>query len=151
MRYINTTLLCFILFSMKGYTQILDPVKFDTQIEKKEGNNYDVIIRARIEEPWHLYSQYTEEGGPLPTKIMFNKIPEIQLKGKVKEVGELHEKYEEVFMVNTLFYDQKVNFVQAVELKGNGPKTLSGSITFMACKNELCLPPQEMPFKVVLN
>jgi thiol:disulfide interchange protein DsbD len=86
--------------------------------------------------------------GPLPTVFKFTKTPLATLDGKVKEIGKLVKKKEEVFGGYTQFYEKSVDFVQLVKLKGNIKTNLAGSVDFMVCNDSQCLPPSTVEFKV---
>ena len=76
-------LVLIILAFAKGNAQILDPVKWTTQIEKKADGNYLLTFNGVIEKDWHLYSQFTAEGGSLPLEILFkNQKGNFELIGK---------------------------------------------------------------------
>ncbi|MGS2741850.1 protein-disulfide reductase DsbD domain-containing protein [Sinomicrobium sp. M5D2P17] len=131
--------------------QGLDPVEWKFASKKLDDKTYEVRISAEMEYPWHIYSQHTEDGGPLPTEIVFTDHPAVALEGEVKEEGSLMEKYEEVFMVDTRYYEGAVDFVQTVKVKKDTPQVLEGNVTFMACTDEQCLTPQQIRFNVRLN
>jgi hydroxyethylthiazole kinase-like sugar kinase family protein len=71
--------------------------------------------------------------------------------GEAKEVGKLNKAHEEVFGVDVVYYKDKVDFVQVVKLKSKVKTVISGTVEFMACNEEQCLPPNEIPFKIALN
>ena len=62
-------LLFFIFAFAKSNAQILEPVKWTAKIEKKSGNNAVLIFDGTIEKDWHMYSQFTPDGGPLALEI----------------------------------------------------------------------------------
>ena len=64
------TLLLF-LISFSGFSQIINSVKWEFGSEKISETEYDLIFVAKIESHWALYSQFVEEGGPLPTVFSF--------------------------------------------------------------------------------
>jgi thiol:disulfide interchange protein DsbD len=110
---------------------------------------YKLHITATIDDGWHIYSQNTPKDGPsLPTSFKFNKNPLVMLTGKVKEIGTLVTKHEEVLDVNLKYYRNKVDFVQVVKLKNNVKTNVTGSIEFMACTDEGCLLPESLPFSI---
>lgn len=131
--------------------QMLNPVKWTFTSKKVKGDIYEVHMTADVQSGWTIYSQKTPEGGPLPTKITFTKNPEVLVGGEVKEVGSLGKKHEDVFGVDVLYYKDKVDFVQLVKLKSKKPSKLAGKVEFMACDNQQCLPPEEVPFSVSLQ
>jgi thiol:disulfide interchange protein DsbD len=127
------------------------PVKWNYSATKKDKQTYEVKITASINPGWHLYSQNTPDGGPLPTKISFNKNPLLVMDGDTKEVGKMVTKHEEVFGVDTKYYADKVEFVQTVKLKGKAKTNASGKLEFMVCNDQQCLPPTTVSFSVTLN
>jgi thiol:disulfide interchange protein DsbD len=127
------------------------PVKWSYSANKKDNQTYEVKISASINPGWHLYSQTTPDGGPVATKISFNKNPLLTMDGTAKEVGKMITRYEEVFGVDTKFYADKVEFVQTVKLKGKAKTNVNGELQFMVCNDQQCLPPSTINFSVVLN
>ena len=126
-----------------------DPVDFKYEVKKIQGNIYEIRIIASIEQPWHIYSQFTPEEGPsLPTHINFTKNPLIELIGKPEEKGKLQTKHEEILDVNLKYYKEKVEFVQKIKLKGKVKTNLMGAINYMACTDERCLLPTTEKFSV---
>lgn len=127
--------------------QIKNPVLWKYEA-KKNGANYDIIITATIEKPWHIYSQNTGKGGPIPTKITFNSNPLIQIEGTPKETGKLEKVFDKSFNTEVLYYSKTVVFTQKVKLKAAVRTKLSGTIEFMVCDDEQCLPPTKKPFEI---
>lgn len=131
--------------------QILKPVTWKFTAEAVSDKVYEVHLTATIDEGWHVYSQYTPKGGPFPTLVTFTESPSYRLERKTKEVGVMERKWAEVFEIGTLFYKKKVDFVQRVEVTSARPAIVSGTVEFMVCTDEQCLPPEEVPFTVELN
>jgi thiol:disulfide interchange protein DsbD len=104
-----------------------------------------------VNSPWHTYSQFTPDGGPVPTSFNFSKNPLFKLDGKVKENGNLIKKHEDVFGVDVKYFNGKVDFVQRVTVKGNARTNVTGSVEFMVCNDHQCLPPATEKFSIALN
>ncbi len=134
-----------------GFAQISDPVKWSFTANKLSAGVYEVHLTATIAAGWHIYSQTTPEGGPLPSTITFSKNPLISLDGKVEETGKLEQKHEKIFGVNVKQYSGKVDFVQVVKVKGKAKTTVTGEIEFMSCDDHQCLPPKVVTFSVSLK
>lgn len=128
-----------------------NPVTWTFAAKKIADKTYEVQMTAKVQAPWSIYSQSTPEGGPLPTRFSFAKNPLVQFVGPVKEQGALGKKFEEVFAVEVFYYKEKVNFIQRVKLKNNIKTKLSGTLEYMACNSEQCLPPTEIPFSIALQ
>ena len=145
------TVLFFSLFiGLTGFAQS-NVVNWTFESKKLADKKYEVKLIAKVQNPWHIYSTTQPEGGPLPTKITFTKNPLATPEGNVKEVGKMEKHYEEVFEIDTKFFNDKVEFVQIVNVMGNAKTNLTGKVEFMACTNEQCLPPQEVPFTIALK
>ena len=60
-----------LLLSSLSYGQILEPVKWTFDSNQVGPDEYDLIYKAQIDAPWKVYSQFTSEGGPVPTTITY--------------------------------------------------------------------------------
>lgn len=125
-------------------------VSWNFSAKKIADNTYEVHFTATIQSPWHIYSQNIAEGGPIPTSFLFNKNPLVTISGKPKEVGKMIQKHEEVFDMQVKYYEKKVDFVQVVKLKSNIKTNFSGSIEYMTCTDEKCLPPKTQSFSLAV-
>lgn len=138
-------------FSAAGQAQVKDPVKWSFSAKKGNNELFEVHLVATIEKGWHIYSQTTPSGGPIPTAITFSKSPLIVLEGNAKENGKLEQHNEPLFGVDVKQFSDKVDFVQTLKLKANVKTTVNGSVEYMVCNDKECLPPKSVPFSVALK
>lgn len=127
--------------------QIENPVKWSFTAKKVNATTYEVHATATIENGWHLYAQEAGEG-PVPTSFKFTKNPLVATNGKVKENGKLHKSFDKNFNSELKYYENSVNFVQTVTVKGKAATKVKGSVEFMVCDDHQCLPPKEVEFAV---
>lgn len=132
------------------HAQIKDPVNWKYEAVKKSGDTYELVITATVEKPWHIYSQNTGAGGPVPTNFSFKKNPLVNLSGKTQEVGKLQKTYDNNFKTNVLYYSGQVVFKQLVKVKGNVKTNVSGVVEYMVCDDQQCLPPTKKSFEIKL-
>ena len=137
------------LFSFAAMAQIKDPVKW-TATSRKTATGTEVVLSATLPKPWHIYSQFTGEGGPIATSFKFSKNPLVTLDGSTKEVGKLKEQYDKLFDTKVKYYGDKVEFVQSVKVKGNVKTNLNVTIDYMTCDDSQCLPPTKKNFTISL-
>jgi thiol:disulfide interchange protein len=134
-------LLAFFVFGLSGFSQILDPVKWSTSVEKISDTEYDLVITADIEKDWHLYSQYTAEGGSLPIEISKKtgdkNYENFELVGKAVESDTI-KKYNDIFEVTETFFAIKGILKQRITLKNKDVSAVSLNLTGQVCK-EVCL------------
>lgn len=150
MKYLIITALV-LFIGHTGKAQIEDPVKWTFTAKKINANSYEVRLMAVIENGWHIYSQSTPDGGPVPTLVSFTKNPLLTLSGTVKEIGKLEQRHEEIFGVDVKQYSHKVEFVQVVNSKGKVKTSITGSVEFMVCNDTQCLPPSTKKFSLAIN
>ena len=131
--------------------QVKNPVQWAFSAKKINATTYEVHLTATIENGWHVYSQTTPEGGPVPTSIEFAKNPLLVVDGRATEIGKLEEHHEPLFGVDVKQFSNKVVFVQQVKVKGKAKTSLSGSLDFMTCNNRECLPPKTQKFSIALK
>ena len=131
--------------------QIQNPVKWNYKLKKINAGTYEVHITATIDKGWHLYSQTTPDGGPVPTTISFSKNPLITLVGAAKEVGKLEQRHEELFGVDVKQFSNSVNFVQTIKVKAAVKTAVTGTVEFMVCNDRECLPPTTNKFSLSIQ
>lgn len=130
--------------------KIYDPVKWKFSSEKINDKESYLVLTAQIEKGWHVYSQFIEEGGPIPTSFKFNPSTDYKLIGKVTESPKAVSAFDKNFNMKISWHKDQVIFKQKVGL--NVPKTdISGVLEFMVCDDERCLPPAEVEFKIPVN
>ncbi|PKB15072.1 thioredoxin family protein [Flavobacterium sp. 5] len=137
MKKILFILLTFLAFT-KGNAQVLDPAKWTTAIEKKSETNYVLTFTAVIEKDWHIYSQFTPDGGPLPLEIKFkDQIGNFDLVGKAKE-SKTTTSFNDVFGVNETFFHDKAQIQQEISLTNPEVVAIQAELNYQICK-EVCI------------
>ena len=127
--------------------QIENPVKWSFTAKKVNATTYEVHATATIDAGWHVYAQEAGEG-PVPTTFKFTKNPLAAANGKVEEVGKLHKSFDKNFNSELKYYENTVDFVQKVTVKGKAATKVKGSVEYMVCDDHQCLPPKEVEFAV---
>jgi len=138
--------LLFFIISFTGFSQILNPVKWEFGAEKISDTEYNLVFVAKIDAYWALYSQFVEEGGPLPTIFSFESGPNFDLIENVTE-SESNKvtQHDPVFdMVVSKYYDKAI-FKQRISVKS--PEfNVDGNIDFMTCDDTKCTYLPDNPF-----
>jgi DsbC/DsbD-like thiol-disulfide interchange protein len=139
------------VITVMAIAQAQNPVSWNYEAKKKTADMYDIIITATVDHPWHIYSQNTGKGGPVPTSIIIKPNPLVTKNGVVKEVGKLEKVFDKNFNTNVLFYSDKVEFIQTVKVKSGIKTNLSGTVEYMVCDDSQCLPPVKKSFDLKLQ
>ena len=144
MKRIVSTFAFLMAFALAVNAQIYNPVKWETSVEKISASEFDLVIKASIDEGWHLYSQNVPDGGPIPTTFIFKKKDnEYQLVEKTSE-GAGHESYDSVFEMDIKYFENEAIFKQRIKLLTKNKISINGTLEFMVCDDENCLPPTEV-------
>lgn len=131
-----------------SYSQIFEPVKWNFQLKNTGKTTADVIIKATIEEGWHLYGMNIPKDGPRPTSIVFDKVLNAKLEGKVQGLSKLKEMYDPNFDMKLSWYANEAVFVQKISYADAAKVSVKGYVEFMSCNDESCLPPSKEEFNL---
>ncbi|MFZ1750188.1 MAG: hypothetical protein WAU01_08355 [Saprospiraceae bacterium] len=115
------------------------PVTWNFELKKTSNTDYEIVATATMKKSWVLYSQFTDDGGPIPTLFMIDD-REIKMTEKSKVIKE----FDSMFDVNVLKFKDTAVFTSKVQ-KGTSDK-LTGFVEFMTCDGTKCLPPTEVKF-----
>lgn len=131
------------LFCFNISAQIENPIGWTSEVIANEDGTYDLVMEAKIGKGWCIYSQHTEDDGPIPTYFEITS-EYIELIGDFEELGDAKEGMDEMFGVNVIKFTKDSKFVQ--KFKSKNGKTISGNVTFMTCDDKRCLPPKTVDF-----
>jgi len=134
------------LTAISAQAQILSPVHWSYAAKKVSPTEAIVFLKATIGSGWHVYSQNVKEGGPVKTTFSFKKSADYKLTGKVQEPTPI-TRMEEVFGMNVSFFEKEVIFQQKVKLL-KATATVKGSLEYMTCNDQKCLPPENIDFVI---
>lgn len=136
-----------------GYSQIFDPIKWQTELEKTDDQNYVLKFKATLDAGWYLYSQQdVGDEGPIPTEFVFSgsDAGDYELVGTTKEPdGE--PVYDPIFEMQIKKFQGSVVFEQAIRLINPDLESISAEVYFMVCDDEKCLPPDLLEFSFYFN
>ncbi|MBO8460853.1 MAG: thioredoxin family protein [Bacteroidetes bacterium] len=138
-------LFALLLSALSLSAQIYDPIKWSFEHNKLSDSAGEIVLKATIDEGWHLYGTQLPEDGPIATSFVFEQLQDIALDGELVVPDGLVRQYDPNFAMELNWYEKEAVFVQKVKYTGDAP-ALSGYVNFMACNDETCLPPDEVPF-----
>ncbi|MBK8473507.1 MAG: thioredoxin family protein [Sphingobacteriales bacterium] len=130
-----------------GQGGIFTPVHWSFSQEKISDNTVALLLTAKLDPGWYVYSQTVDGVGPVPTSFLFDPNPDISIEGKPEEISQ-HRKEgaDPVFGgINIVKYSDEVVFKQMVRLN-NPNATLNGKLRYMTCDDTKCLPPDSTTF-----
>lgn len=145
------TVLFLSAFALKAqFGTIEQPVKWSISSEKVDDTTVQILFNAAVDDGWYIYSQKTEDGGPIPLNFTYEESEAFTLNGTTAEKAEKEKAmYEEAFEMDVVKLYGNSKFIQKINVK-NIDEVVNGSFTFQTCK-DVCLPPETIPFAVRLK
>ena len=139
-----------IIISFTAFSQPMNPVKWTFSAEQTSDNKFELVFKATIDYPWHLYSAYLPENGPIATKPYYKTTDEYELVETILEIIKPKIKFDEGFQMNVGTIDKNAEFRQKVKLTGSSA-TITGEIEYQVCDDSNCLPPAYAEFSFDLK
>ena len=126
-----------------------NPAIWSHEVHKLSDTEYELVFKGKIMDGWHVYSQYTAEGGSLPSEFTFEKAGEdYELIGETEE-SETIKEYSDIFEVEETFFKGEAIFTQRIKLLNPEVNQISVNLFYQICK-EVCLPVDEY-FQISLD
>ncbi|MEY8847500.1 protein-disulfide reductase DsbD domain-containing protein [Psychroserpens sp. XS_ASV72] len=121
-------------------SQIVEPVKWKSDVEKISDTEFVLVSIASIDKGWKLYSQNVPEDGPIPTEFIYELPEGVELVGTTSEPeGQVVQ--DKVFEMEIKFFKNTAEFRQQVTLADSSVKAITSEVGFMACNDERCTAP----------
>ena len=115
-----------------------NPVTWSQELNKISDTEYELIIKGDIFEGWHVYSQFTADGGSLPSEFTFKKAGvDYELVGQTQESA-TETAYSDIFEVEETFFKKLAVFTQRVRLLNPDVRQIDVNLFYQVCK-EVCL------------
>lgn len=131
-------LLLFLVSTLSMQAQMMNPAKWKSKIEKKSDTEFTITLEGIVEDDWHMYSQYTADGGPLPTEFGYANIDgNYELVGPAKE-SETKTAYNDVFEVDETYFVGPVTLIQDIKLLNPDLDVIQLELEYQVCK-EVCI------------
>ncbi|MDP5231617.1 MAG: thioredoxin family protein [Cellulophaga sp.] len=126
-----------------GFTQNdANPVIWSQELNKISETEYELVFKANIAQDWHVYSQFTAEGGSQPSEFEFINLGEdYELIGTTEESETITE-YSEIFEVEETYFKENLTFKQKIKLLKPGLNQVNALLYYQVCK-EVCIPGEQ--------
>lgn len=128
--------------------QILDPVSWKTSTKQLSDNEFELVMEATIEPHWHMFSQFTPDGGSLPSVFEYkNAKGNFELVGKTTE-SKYEKVYNDIFEIDEYIFENKATFKQKVKVTNTTLKEIKVYVEYQACKEQCIQLDKTFTFKL---
>ena len=140
------TLATCLLFALIANAQMLNPVKFSTQLKTNKTAEAEIVFSGKIDAGWHVYSTNLGSDGPISATFNVTKLDGVELVGKLTPRGKEIAQYDKLFEMKLRYFEGSVQFVQKVKFtKPN--YTIDAYLEYGACNDQNCMPPTSVSIK----
>ena len=140
-----TLILFAMLMSATLWAQQLDPVRWSYSARNIGEDEAELVFTAKLDDGWHLYSQYTDPNGPLAIEFNFTPGNDYQRIGKVQEPTP-HEEMDEIFQCVVKSFSGNVVFRQKIKRQSFKAFTVKGTVSYQLCNDGSCIAPEDHDF-----
>ncbi len=141
-----------LLMLFRGYTKgqtSSGQITWECILKRTSSDEGEIIMKAKIPAGWHLYALGNSPNSPIRMNFKFIPDKSYDLIGAVSQPKPLR-KLEKQLGVPVTYFEDEVTFGQKIKIKGkNG--SVKGTIQFMQCSDEICVPPQDFGFSLKLR
>lgn len=132
------TCLLFLFGILTLQAQFEEPVVWESKVEQLAEDRYQLIFEADIAPNWHLYSQFSDPEGAIPTEFVFDQIDSFKLVGNVSESESVVD-YDQVFEMDLTYFNDSAIFQQQIQVLDDRLTQIKVEINYQACDDELCI------------
>lgn len=133
------------IVSLSAVGQQLNPAKWKYDVKPTSGNEAELVFTVTLDENWHIYSQHTDEMGPIGLSFSFDKNADYTLVGGVNE-PKPHEEYDEMFKCTIRSFSGTVVFKQKIKINSAKDFTVKGVMSYQLCNDGSCIAPEDIDF-----
>lgn len=137
-----------LLVSFLGNSQILDPVKWKTKVVQKSDTEFELVMDATIDDEWHMYSQFTPDGGAQPLEFTYKDSKgNYTLVGKTKE-SPYKKVFNDIFEVDEYYFAKTAQFKQVVKITNPKIREIKVNAYYQVCKEQCIQQDKDFVFKI---
>lgn len=133
-------------------TGMIDPIEWEFSAKKTGEKRYELILKPRLDEGWHIYGPNLgkEKAGPVPTSLTLQKPKNIKRKGDLSGKDPI-KKFDENFQMELTFLKGDAELTQSITIEDpDDPPVVKGAVEFMVCDDKRCLPPESVDLSIDL-
>lgn len=138
------------LFTLEGSAQ--GPQMFDNLVrwQTEQTNDASGIVTltytAEVAGGWHIYGVDLPEGGPTSTAADFADSKGVKVLTGLMPERDPQSRYDENFGMELTTYEGRITFTQKIQILDPEHFELKGDLTWQACNETTCTPPDRYSF-----
>jgi len=123
----------------------IDPAHWKFNVKELSANEVELQFQLSLDNGWHIYSQKSDEGGPIRMEYTFEDNANYKRIGGVTE-PKPHEEMDDVFKCIVRSFSGKTTFRQKIKRNTADAFEVKGSMYYQLCNDGSCIAPDDVPF-----
>lgn len=141
-------LLVLLMTYIDSTAQVKEHASWHYSVERINNQTLQIVARVKLDSGWHIYATDMEDGGPQKTVITLKPDPAFSNSTTGKDSGRIISKYDSSFHISLRYFPDAAVFKKIITVTDTIGFDLKGSILYMLCTEEVCLPPAEIAFSM---
>lgn len=121
------------------------PIVTSHNLEQISTDTVRLSFNLTISDGWHVYSTSLPDGGPISASLDLDSVSGMQAASPLLFNGNELNDFDQVFGMTVRYFEKKVTFYQNFRIS-DADWYIAGALTYGACNDESCLPPQRIEF-----
>ncbi len=121
------------------------PIVTSHNLEQISTDTVRLSFNLTISDGWHVYSTSLPDGGPISASLDLDSVSGMQAASPLLFNGNELNDFDQVFGMTVRYFEKKVTFYQNFRIS-DADWYITGALTYGACNDESCLPPQRIEF-----
>lgn len=121
------------------------PIVTSHNLEQISTDTVRLSFNLTISDGWHVYSTSLPDGGPISASLDLDSVSGMQAASPLLFNGNELNDFDQVFGMTVRYFEKKVTFYQNFRISDTD-WYIVGALTYGACNDESCLPPQRIEF-----
>ncbi len=121
------------------------PIVTSHNLEQISTDTVRLSFNLTISDGWHVYSTSLPDGGPISASLDLDSVSGMQAASPLLFNGNELNDFDQVFGMTVRYFEEKVTFYQNFRIS-DADWYIAGALTYGACNDESCLPPQRIEF-----
>lgn len=123
-----------------------EAVRWQVTVKMTSPTQGVATFKARLQPGWHLYGLDLPKGGPKPTAINLEGSRGVEFLTPLKADREPVKVHDAMFGIDLTWWDSDIALRRTFKVTDPAGARIAGTIEFMGCNDQTCLPPSTFKF-----
>ncbi len=120
-------------------SQVIKPAIWNFSVREIDEWHVDLVFKASLTPPWHMYGLNIPENGPIPASIHFKGTKGFTIAGKTEQYPAPEIVDDKIFNMKLELHNKQVTFTQRIRKLQTDSIIITGNLEYMTCSDMQCI------------